>query len=230
MTEHQHRHQHAGQQTHQTSQPPQTQDHDEFWAGHYGQRGQIWSGKVNARLAEVLEAVAPTPGRALDVGCGEGGDVVWLAQHGWQVTGVDISQVALDRAQAAADAADLSEHVTFERHDLTRTFPDGEFDLVSAQFLQSPLEFDRGAMLRRAARAVAAGGIVVVVEHGQMPPWSQHPEPEGGMPTAEQTLASLDLASGQWEVLRSDSPAREVTDPEGRQCTLLDNVIVARRQ
>src|SRR5262249_10969262 len=69
--------------------------------GRCGERGRVGGGRVNARRAEVVEPM--TPGRALDLGCGEGADAMWLAEHGWHVTAVDISQTALDRA--AVDAA-----------------------------------------------------------------------------------------------------------------------------
>ena len=70
-----------------------TQTH---WEEHYGERERVWSGRVNARLAEV--AAELPPGRALDLGCGEGADAVWLAERGWDVVAVDISETALGRA------------------------------------------------------------------------------------------------------------------------------------
>src|SRR5205809_606070 len=83
---------------------------------------------------------------------GEGGDSLRFASRGWQMTGVDISQTALARASAAARNAGLV--IDFQRHDLAVTFPEGSYDLVSAQFLQSPIEFPRAAVLQSAAGAV----------------------------------------------------------------------------
>ena len=65
------------------------------WDERYRGRGsEVWSGRPNGVLLAEISGLVP--GRALDVGCGEGADAIWLAQQGWQVTGVDISQVALD--------------------------------------------------------------------------------------------------------------------------------------
>src|SRR5512144_263955 len=89
------------------------------WEEHYGERERVWSGRVNLRLAEVAEAL--TPGRALDLGCGEGADAVWLADHGWQVTAVDISQTALDRAAVEAKARGVADRIDFQRRDLTES-------------------------------------------------------------------------------------------------------------
>ena len=67
-----------------------------FWNDRYASAPAIWSGKPNAQL--VAEASGLAPSTALDVGCGEGADAVWLAERGWHVTALDISQVALDEA------------------------------------------------------------------------------------------------------------------------------------
>ena len=99
---------------------PEAQQH---WDEHYGERARVWSGRVNARLAEVAESL--TPGRALDLGCGEGADAVWLAERGWQVVAVDISGVALQRAADDARARDLLGSIDFQQHDLSDSFPVG---------------------------------------------------------------------------------------------------------
>src|SRR6201987_2189029 len=91
------------------------------WEEHYGERDRVWSGRGNVRLAERVEPM--TPGRALDLGCGEGADAMWLAERGWHVTAVDISQTALDRAAAEAMTRNLADRIGFRRHDLTQSFP-----------------------------------------------------------------------------------------------------------
>ncbi|MGW5673195.1 class I SAM-dependent methyltransferase, partial [Micromonospora sp. NPDC003776] len=113
------------------------QDTARYWDDLYHQRDRVWSGRVNAVLAEVVNALPP--GTALDLGCGEGGDAIWLASRGWRVTAVDVSTTALDRLTAEATRAGVASRITVARHDLTRNFPAGRYDLVSAQFLQSPL-------------------------------------------------------------------------------------------
>ena len=75
----------------------------EFWDARYGSADQIWSGNPNLRLVEQVADLAP--GTALDLGCGEGADAIWLAAHGWQVTGIDVSTVASDPASTLRRAA-----------------------------------------------------------------------------------------------------------------------------
>ena len=199
------------------------------WEEHYGERERVWSGRVNARLAEVVEAM--TPGRALDLGCGEGADALWLAEHGWRVTAVDISQTALDRAAADAAARNILERIEFQRHDLTVSFPDGVFDLVSAQFLHSTVPMDRAQLLRRAADAVAPGGTLLVVDHGAAPPWASklnHHHHE--FPSAVEVVSSMNLDDSQWDRIRVEAVNRDAVGPEGERAVLSDNVMVLRRR
>ena len=200
----------------------------QVWEEHYGERVRVWSGRVNARLAELAEPLAP--GRALDLGCGEGGDAVWLAEHGWRVTAVDISQTALDRAAEEARSRNVVDRIDFQRRDLTEEFPDGEFDLVSAQFLHSKLPWDRAALLRRAAAAVVPGGTLLVVDHAGPPPWASklHDHPE--FPSADEVVESLELDAAQWDRVQVEELEREATGPDGQTGHLSDNVMVLRRR
>ncbi|WP_341271944.1 FAD-dependent oxidoreductase [Mycobacterium syngnathidarum] len=207
--------------------PSQTTVTAQYWERHYGQRGRIWSGRVNAQLAKI--AADLPAGRALDLGCGEGGDSVWLAEQGWQVTGVDVSDTALSRASAEARERGVADRITFERHDLSESLPDGPFDLVSAQFLQSPIFMDRADMLRRAADVVAPGGRLVVVDHGAAPPWAPEHVRKFPFPSADDVVASLNLDEAQWERVRVGTDERDATGPDGQRGTLIDNVMVLRR-
>jgi 2-polyprenyl-3-methyl-5-hydroxy-6-metoxy-1,4-benzoquinol methylase len=92
---------------------------EQFWEEHYGAAERIWSGRANATLVDVVQDLPP--GTALDLGCGEGGDAVWLALRGWQVTAVDVSRTALQRAGRHADEAGVADRVTTERHELGRS-------------------------------------------------------------------------------------------------------------
>lgn len=207
--------------------PAQTAVTAQYWERHYGQRGRIWSGRVNAQLAKI--AADLPAGSALDLGCGEGGDAVWLAEQGWQVTAVDVSETALARAAAEAQQRGVADHIAFERHDLSESLPDGRFDLVSAQFLQSPIAMDRAGLLRRAAVAVAEGGLLVIVDHGAAPPWAPEHVRKFEFPTADDVVDSLNLDDAQWERVRVGTDEREATGPDGQPGTLIDNVMVLRR-
>lgn len=202
-------------------------DAEQVWEEHYGERDRIWSGRVNVRLAE--EAASLPPGRALDLGCGEGGDALWLAERGWQVTAVDISNTALERAAATARERNLQDRIDFQRHELPDTFPDGTFDLVSAQFLHSTVELDRPALLRRAAEAVAVGGTLIIVDHGSAPPWAWKLDHHHEFPSADEVVTSLNLDASVWQRRRVESVEREATGPEGQTAIVTDNVIVLGR-
>ena len=199
----------------------------QVWEEHYAERDRAWSGRVNVRLAEVAESLPP--GRALDLGCGEGGDAMWLAERGWHVTAVDISQTALDRAAADARSRNLLERIDFQRHDLPDTFPEGVFDLVSAQFLHSTVELDRPSLLRLGADAVSGGGTLLIVDHGGPPPWASKLDHYHEFPSADEVADSLNLDAGEWERVRLEAVEREATGPDGEVATWTDNVIVLRR-
>ncbi|MFI6100149.1 class I SAM-dependent methyltransferase [Lentzea sp. NPDC051213] len=196
----------------------------EFWESFYSERDQVWSGKPNPLL--VREAAHLTPGSALDIGCAEGGDAVWLAARGWRVLGVDVSQVALDRA--VKHASDAGVEIAVERHDLKVTFPEGEYDLVSAQFLHSPVEEDgeRDSILRKASEAVAPGGYLIVGGHAGAPSWSEHQDYY--FPTTKDVLDHLRLTDN-WIVVTDEVVEREITGPDGQAETRKDNVLTVKR-
>ncbi len=199
-----------------------------FWENRYRGQGQIWSGRPNATL--VREVAGLDPGRALDLGSGEGGDAIWLAQGGWSVTAVDIAPSALALGARNAEAAGVAARVRWIEADLATWQPEGSLDLVSAQFLQSPVELPREEILRRAASVVAPGGLLVVVGHGEFPPWSSH-RPDGAvLPTPDDVLASLALPPDDWTVVTKALLDREATGPDGSTATLVDSVLTARRR
>ncbi|MFR9780282.1 class I SAM-dependent methyltransferase [Micromonospora sp. MS34] len=197
------------------------------WDDLYHQRDRVWSGRVNAVLAEVVDPLPP--GTALDLGCGEGGDAIWLADRGWRVTAVDVSTTALGRLTAEATRAGVASRITVARHDLTRSLPPGRYDLVSAQFLQSPLELPRHVVLRAAARAVAPGGRLLVVEHGAPPPWARDSHPHAHFASPEEILAALDLDADGWHTERLEAANRTGNGPDGETGVLVDHVVLVRR-
>jgi SAM-dependent methyltransferase len=192
---------------------------ERFWEDHYHRRERVWSGRPNPVLVDVVGSLRP--GTVLDLGCGEGGDPIWLAQQGWRVTAVDVSATALDRAAADAATAGVGGRIDFRQHDLALAFPSGVFDLVSAQYLHSPIEFPRVQVLQEAAGAVTPGGLLLIVDHASVGP--------GSWADPEETLAPLDLSLDEWHTERLEAREREATGPNGQRTTRTDNVIALRR-
>src|SRR6185437_160370 len=117
--------------------------HAHEWDAKYSEQDALWSGRPNGRL--VAEVAGLTPGSALDVGCGEGADAIWLARNGWTVTAIDISQVALGRAREAADVAGANvEWICGDA--LQVVLPTGSFDLLSMQYPALPKAAGEGAV------------------------------------------------------------------------------------
>ncbi|MFD5464638.1 class I SAM-dependent methyltransferase [Kitasatospora sp. NPDC127059] len=199
-----------------------------FWETHYAGLDAEWGTRPNAVLAELVTALAPEPGTALDLGCGHGGDALWLAGLGWDVTAVDIAATALDRVADRARAEGVAALVHPARHDLARSFPEGAFDLVGASYFHTPVELPRAAVLRRAAAAVAPGGLLIVVDHASVAPWSWQAGQDVRFPAPEEALAELRLGAG-WHTERCHAPQRTATGPQGRSATVTDNVIAVRR-
>ncbi|MGD7732097.1 class I SAM-dependent methyltransferase [Propionibacteriaceae bacterium G57] len=202
----------------------------EFWEQRYADGPGVWSGRVNATLAQF--AADLTPGTALDLGCGEGGDVIWLAGRGWQVTGVDLSPTAVARGRAAAGAAGIPDGaVRLEAADLATWVAPVTYDLVTASFLQSwPAELPRDEILHRATGFVAPGGHLLVVAHAEAPPWSNHHHQHGRIfPTPQGDLAALRLDPDEWQVLVCETRERQATGPDGNPAHLVDSVVFVRR-
>lgn len=201
----------------------------DFWEQRYAGSDRVWSGRANAALVDVAAGLAP--GRALDLGCGEGGDAIWLAEHGWRATGIDIAPSAIAHARAAADQRGLTpDGIEFVVGDLETLRDDARYDLVTACFLQSPVALARDDILRRGAELVAPGGRLLIVTHAVPPPW--HPAAHQGetMPQPSDDLAMLALSREQWEVELAEVRQREATGPDGQQAVLDDGVLLMRRR
>ncbi|MDT0269626.1 class I SAM-dependent methyltransferase [Streptomyces sp. DSM 44915] len=198
-----------------------------FWDGVYADRPPVTDPRPNVRLTEAVTGLAP--GAALDLGCGPGGDALWLAGRGWRVTAVDVSAVAVERLAALARAHGRHDRITVERHDLAESFPTGPFDLVSAHYLHTPLDLDRAAVLRAAAHALTPGGRLLVVDHGSIAPWSWNQDPDTHFPTPHEIAADLALDPATWTVERADAPRRIATGPDGSTAEVTDHVLTIRR-
>ena len=196
-------------------------DWDERYASH---DGGLWSGSANGAL--VAELVGSTPGRALDVGCGEGADAIWLARAGWQVTGVDVSELALERAGAGARAAGVT--VEWVLADVAMSPPSrGHYDLVSV--LYPALKHSPGGeAIRALLDAVAPGGTLLVVGHWPLDP--DHARAHGfeiaDYVQPADVRARLD--GERWEVEVDETRPRVDPVREGSPHTH-DNVLRARR-
>jgi SAM-dependent methyltransferase len=134
----------------------------EAWNERYRAVDLVWGTEPNRFVAQVLGRREPT-GRALDLACGEGRNAIWLAKRGWSVTGVDYSDVALERARKLASAEGVE--VDWVRADVTSYEADpGAFALVIVSYLQLP-GAARQLVLSRAARALAPGGELFMIGH-----------------------------------------------------------------
>ncbi len=134
------------------------------WDRRYADRERLWSGQPNGAL--VAEVVGLTPGRVLDVGCGEGADAVWLARGGWDVTALEVSGVALERAAGHARDAGVTVHWVHAGL-AAAALPPASFDLVSAQY-PALLRTPDAAAERELLAAVAPGGVLLLVHHAGM--------------------------------------------------------------
>ncbi|GAA3547279.1 hypothetical protein AFL01nite_22150 [Aeromicrobium flavum] len=213
--------------------PAQADEVFAHWEERYSSRDGVWSGHVNAALSRVAADLAP--GTALDLGSGEGGDALWLAERGWDVTGVDISPTALARAEVAADRAGLTERVTWIAADLESWSSELRFDLVTASFLQSTVALDRARILRSAADRVVDGGHLLIVAHAEAPPWAHDHDHEHAsqgraeFPSPQDDLAMLDLPADAWQTVIAEVRDRPAFSPDGEQVVLRDGVLLLRR-
>jgi SAM-dependent methyltransferase len=230
------------QQHPQHEQLPQQREHEHdgghdhpvfdraYWEDRYGAPGRAWSGRPNVAL--VAEASALTPGHALDVGSGEGGDALWLASRGWRVTGVDISQNALDKAAASArEREDVDpEQLSWQQADLTTWSPTrASFDLVTAHFMHLP-PADRERLFPALAEGVAPGGTLLIVGHDAdaLPGGAgRHGDP-GMLFTVDEVVGRLSFDA--WQVEVAEVRPRDMTGPDGDVWHVADVVVRATRR
>jgi SAM-dependent methyltransferase len=200
-----------------------------YWDDHWQQRDE------HATAAHALppnphlqrEVGDLVPGTALEAGCGEGAEAIWLARSGWRVTAADIAEQPLARAAERAAAQGLAEdQVRWIRADLGSWEPDRRFDLVTTHYAHPSmpqLEF-----YDRLAGWVAPGGTLLVVGH------LHGDHGHDGEPPAEASVTARSITdrfdASAWEVVTAEEPVRTVDVPGGRQVTLRDVVVRAVRR
>lgn len=192
----------------------------QHWDQRYATSDLIWSGEPNVFVREVLGD--REPGRILDLACGEGRNAIWLAERGWQATGIDFSGVGIDKAAALADQRGVG--VEWIRADATDPGLDeriaGRFDTVLLCYLHltpAPMR----AALRRALTAAAPGGRVLIIAHAR----DNLSHGVGGPQDPEVLMSAEEVATALGEIAaemhlssridRADQPTREVNTPEG---------------
>jgi SAM-dependent methyltransferase len=200
-----------------------------YWDERYRSATHLWSGEPNRYL--VSEVSELSPGTALDAGCGEGADAIWLAARGWQVTAVDVAAVALERAatNAATAGDEVAGRIDWRQVDLTSWDPGQQsFDLVSAQYIHLPTG-QREPLWQRLAAAVRPGGSLLIAGHhpSDLQTTIRRPRHPELFFVGADILAALEPAD--WEVATDAAPERTVTDPDGQPVTIRDTVFRAVR-
>jgi len=195
------------------------------WDERYRERdGARWSGRPNGRL--VSEVAALTPGRALDVGCGEGADAIWLARRGWTVTGIDISEVAVRRAREAAEQAGATvEWVTGDA--LQTSFPARWFDLVSLQYPALPKAAGEAAV-QTLLDAVRPRGLLLAVYHDLDDEHREHMKSKGRDPADYVGVDDLARLLGTDFTVERHAVEPRIDPPPGTH-HIADLVLRARR-
>ncbi|MEW9339742.1 class I SAM-dependent methyltransferase [Streptomyces tanashiensis] len=194
------------------------------WDDLYADRQQLWSGRPNGAL--VAEVAGLVPGRVLDVGCGEGADAVWLARGGWDVTALEVSGVALERA--AGHARDAGVDVRWVHAALTEAaLPPASYDLVSAQY-PALLRTADGSAERALLSAVAVGGVLLLVHHAGMDTREAN---DNGFDPADYVWPSMvaALIDDDW-VIEVDEERPRVVPDGGAGAHHTDDVVLRARR
>ena len=185
----------------------------DWWERHYQDHG---TGTGHDRPSEhlVAELATEAPGTALDAGCGTGADAVWLAAQGWQVTAVDVSPTAIERARQRSGDVD------WQVRDLSTWEPPRQYGLVVSQYVHPGIPF--GDFVARLARAVEPGGLLVVSGHDHADEHSAAHAPEDASVGADAITGALGAG---WDVESAGTRTREVGG-----VAMHDVVVKARRR
>jgi len=194
------------------------------WDGRYADQEQLWSGRPNGAL--VAEVAALAPGRVLDVGCGEGADAVWLAGRMWEVTALEVSGVALDRAARHAREAGVA--VRWVHAGLVEAaLPPASYDLVCALY-PALLRTSNAAAERALLSAVAPGGVLLLVHHAGM---DTHQGQDSGFDPAAYVSPAMvaALLDDDWQV-ELDEQRPRVAPGSGAGAHHADDLVLRARR
>jgi SAM-dependent methyltransferase len=192
----------------------------EDWDARYSKAGLLWSAKPNRFL--VAEVSDLPPGNGLDLACGEGQNTIWLAGLGWQMLGVDFSQVAIRKARERAEREERA--VDFVCEDVVTYKPQsGAFDLVALLYLHVPAD-ERRVVLERAASAVAPGGTFLLLGHDL----TNITDGVGG-PSNPSILYTPDDIAAELPGLEIEKAERVLRDVAGEERDAIDALVRARR-
>lgn len=201
---------------------------DEVWRSD--RASEMGSGQTNPHLVEEVGDL--TPGTALEAGCGAGAEAIWLAEHGWLVTAVDVADAALALATERASTKGVADRVQWVRADLSAWVPDAEYDLVTTHYAHPAipqLEF-----YDRLATWVAPGGTLLIVGHLHHSHGAAEGHGHGDGPPAEASVTAADITArlypGLWEVATARETSRTVPGADGRTSSVHDVVVRARRR
>src|SRR5262245_10666796 len=192
----------------------------EDWDRRYAAVENLWATRPNRFL--VAEAQDLPPGRALDLACGEGQNAIWLATLGWEVTGVDYSEVAITKARARAERDGVA--VEFTSADLVEYDPaPAAYDLVLVLYLHIP-SAERGAVHAKASAAVAPGGTFLLLGHDL----ANATEGVGG-PSDRDLLYTADEIAAELPDLEIEKATIVLRDVDGEDRDAIDTIVRARR-
>lgn len=213
---------------------------DQTWDGE--RAPMMSSGDPNPHLVHEIGELEP--GTALDAGCGAGAEAIWLASNGWNVTGADVAEAALEYAEGRAAAAELAEQIEWIQADLSVWQPETDYDLVTTHYAHPAtpqLDF-----YDRIASWVAPGGTLLIVGHlhhghgnlnGHGNSSSHSPTGESGhghsQPPAEASATADSITNrldpAVWTVVTAEESQRTMVGPGGRATTIDDVVVRASR-
>ncbi|MCP2032492.1 2-polyprenyl-3-methyl-5-hydroxy-6-metoxy-1,4-benzoquinol methylase [Okibacterium sp. HSC-33S16] len=192
----------------------------EHWATRRGGPDPESAGGPNPHLVREVQGLKP--GTALDAGCGAGAEVIWLAQQGWQVTGLDISSEALEVAAERAAEASVSSKIDWVEADLTKWRPEEPFDLVVTHYAHATLP--QLGLYERLSRWVAPGGTLFIVNHLPNSATAHSGEHAPGHATTTPDDVVAILSEPEWTIDVARADVRDVGTVQ-----LHDVIVRARR-